>query len=59
LYFLSSQKGVTAAEYAMIAVAIATLLTLVLGDQNSGLLGALNTAFKQIVATLKMILIEY
>ncbi|MGQ8774477.1 Flp family type IVb pilin [Serratia sp. NA_112.1] len=58
-HFLSSQKGVTTLEYAMIAVAIAILLTIVLGDQNSGLLGALNDAFKQIVATIKMIAVEY
>lgn len=59
LHFLISQKGVTAPEYAMIAVAISTLLVIVLGDQNSGFLGALSAAFDQVAVTIKAILIKY
>ncbi len=57
--FLRSKQGITAPEYAMIAVAISTLLTIVFGDQNSGLLSVLSSAFTQVTTTIKAILIEY
>ncbi|VEA71584.1 Flp pilus assembly protein, pilin Flp [Serratia rubidaea] len=37
--FARDRRGVTAIEYALIGVAMATLLAFVLGDQNSGFLG--------------------
>jgi Flp/Fap pilin component. len=46
--FLKDQKGVTAIEYSMIGVAMATLLAFILGDQNSGFLGAIREAFDNI-----------
>lgn len=50
--FKKNEKGVTAIEYALIGVAMATLLALVLGDQNSGFLGGLKTAFTKISASI-------
>jgi len=47
-HFLKNQRGVTAIEYALIGVGMATLLALIFGDQNSGFLGAINTAFQKI-----------
>lgn len=41
-------RGVTAIEYALIGVAMATLLALVLGNQDSGFLGALKNTFAKI-----------
>lgn len=46
--FCRDQKGVTAIEYALIGVAMATLLAFVLGDENSGFLGALKDTFDKI-----------
>ena len=46
--FGKDMRGVTAIEYALIAVAMATLLAFILGDQNSGFLGALKTTFDKI-----------
>ncbi|MEW5558795.1 Flp family type IVb pilin [Enterobacter asburiae] len=46
--FFKNQRGVTAIEYALIGVGMATLLALIFGDQNSGFLGAINTAFQKI-----------
>lgn len=46
--FIKNQRGVTAIEYALIGVGMATLLALIFGDQNSGFLGAINTAFQKI-----------
>lgn len=46
--FAEDQRGVTAIEYALIAVAMATLLAFILGNQDTGFLGALNKAFKAI-----------
>lgn len=46
--FLKNQRGVTAIEYALIGVGMATLLALIFGSQNSGFLGAINTAFQKI-----------
>ncbi|QKJ88623.1 Flp family type IVb pilin [Paramixta manurensis] len=47
-HFMKNQRGVTAIEYALIGVAMATLLALIFGDQNSGFLGAIATAFQKI-----------
>lgn len=46
--FGKDRRGVTAIEYALIAVAMATLLAVVLGNQNSGFLGALKETFNKI-----------
>lgn len=46
--FMKDQQGVTAIEYALIGVAMATLLAFVLGNQNEGFLGALRTTFDRI-----------
>ncbi|GLR07763.1 Flp family type IVb pilin [Mixta theicola] len=46
--FGKDSRGVTAIEYALIAVAMATLLALILGNQDSGFLGALNKTFTAI-----------
>jgi pilus assembly protein Flp/PilA len=46
--FAENEQGVTAIEYALIAVAMATLLAAVLGNQTSGFLGALNSTFTAI-----------
>ncbi|AKG68213.1 Flp pilus assembly protein, pilin Flp [Serratia fonticola] len=50
--FLKDQRGVTAIEYALIGVAMATLLAAIFGNQNSGFLGAINTAFTKIVSSI-------
>lgn len=47
------QKGVTAIEYSMIGVAMATLLAYILGDENSGFLGAIREAFDNIEQAIK------
>lgn len=46
--FGKDKRGVTAIEYALIAVAMATLLAFILGNKSTGFLGALNDAFKNI-----------
>lgn len=46
--FIKDNRGVTAIEYALIGVAMATLLAAIFGDKNSGYLGALNDTFKAI-----------
>lgn len=49
LEFLRCQKGVTAIEYALIAVAISTMLFLVLGSGGEdGLVSKIQSAFKSI-----------
>jgi len=45
---VKDKRGVTAIEYALIGVAMATLLALVLGNQDSGFLGALKNTFAKI-----------
>ncbi|MFU9139074.1 Flp family type IVb pilin [Erwinia tasmaniensis] len=45
---VKDKRGVTAIEYALIGVAMATLLALVLGNQDSGFLGALKSTFAKI-----------
>lgn len=52
------QKGVTAIEYALIGVAMATLLAFILGDQNSGFLGALKDTFDKIAEAIKSVTIS-
>lgn len=49
------KRGVTAIEYALIAVAMATLLALVLGTQDTGLLGALKASFDAIGSAIKQV----
>jgi len=49
------KRGVTAIEYALIGVAIATLLSVVLGSQSTGLLGELKNAFDSIGNAIKNI----
>ncbi|OON42165.1 pilus assembly protein PilA [Izhakiella australiensis] len=56
--FYKNQKGVTAIEYALIAVAMATLLAFILGDQNSGFLGALKETFDKIADAIKSVTIS-
>ncbi len=55
--FVKDQRGVTAIEYALIGVAMATLLAFIFGDQNSGFLGALNETFQAITAAIKSVTI--
>lgn len=55
--FVKDQRGVTAIEYALIGVAMATLLAFIFGDQNSGFLGALNDTFKAITTAIKSVTI--
>lgn len=50
--FIQDERGVTAIEYALIGVAMATLLAVILGDQNSGFLGAIKKAFDNIEAAI-------
>ena len=50
--FGKDRRGVTAIEYALIAVAMATLLAVVLGNQNSGFLGALKATFNTIAESI-------
>ncbi|AVX40319.1 Flp family type IVb pilin [Yersinia massiliensis] len=47
---LTNEKGVTAIEYSMIAVAVSAMLYIVLGDGTSGdnFLGKIITAFDKI-----------
>lgn len=52
---IKQQKGVTAIEYALIGVAMATLLAVVLGDQNSGFLGTLKKTFETITASIQSV----
>ncbi|RWR03309.1 pilus assembly protein PilA [[Pantoea] beijingensis] len=55
--FAKNQRGVTAIEYALIAVAMATLLASVLGDKDKGFLGALNHTFEAIAAAISSVTI--
>lgn len=56
--FIKDQRGVTAIEYALIAVAMATLLAFILGDQDSGFLGALKSTFKAITDAITSVTIS-
>ncbi|MFI8416086.1 Flp family type IVb pilin [Serratia sp. NPDC078593] len=56
--FIKDNRGVTAIEYALIGVAMATLLAFVLGDQNSGFLGALKETFDKIAEAIKSVTIS-
>ncbi|OON42230.1 pilus assembly protein PilA [Izhakiella australiensis] len=56
--FGKDKKGVTAIEYALIGVAMATLLAFILGDQNSGFLGAIREAFDNIADAIKSVTIS-
>lgn len=56
--FGKDQRGVTAIEYALIGVAMATLLAFILGDQNSGFLGALKETFDKIAEAIKSVTIS-
>lgn len=48
-FFLNSKKGVTAIEYALIAVAISAMLFVVLGSGGEdGLINKIKTSFKSI-----------
>ncbi|NIH92210.1 pilus assembly protein Flp/PilA [Enterobacter asburiae] len=53
--FMKNQRGVTAIEYALIGVGMATLLALIFGNQNSGFLGAINTAFQKIMKAIQSV----
>lgn len=53
--FGKDSRGVTAIEYALIAVAMASLLAVVLGNQNSGFLGALKTTFNTIAQSISSV----
>ena len=56
--FKNNQDGVTAIEYALIAVAMATLLAAVLGNQDKGFLGALNDTFEAIAAAIQSVTVS-
>ncbi|QHM73458.1 Flp family type IVb pilin [Mixta intestinalis] len=56
--FGKNEKGVTAIEYALIGVAMATLLAFVLGDQDSGYLGALKDTFTKITDAITSVTID-
>ncbi|HEY3984581.1 Flp family type IVb pilin [Cedecea sp.] len=56
--FCKDQKGVTAIEYALIGVAMATLLAFILGDQDSGFLGALKETFDKIAEAISSVTIS-
>ncbi|BEM02367.1 pilus assembly protein PilA (plasmid) [Serratia marcescens] len=56
--FARDRRGVTAIEYALIGVAMATLLAFVLGDQDSGFLGALKETFDKIAEAIKSVTIS-
>ena len=56
--FAHDQKGVTAIEYALIGVAMATLLAYILGDQNSGFLGAMKDTFDKIAEAIQSVTIS-
>ncbi|EAA4084662.1 Flp family type IVb pilin [Salmonella enterica subsp. salamae] len=53
--FIKQTNGVTAIEYALIGVAMATLLALVFGssDDSNTLLGSLKEAFDNIIKAIK------
>lgn len=46
--FLKDTRGVTAIEYALIAVAISAMLFIVLGSGDDGLISKIKTSFKGI-----------
>ncbi|WP_267524199.1 Flp family type IVb pilin [Campylobacter sp. MG1] len=48
LVFIKDTKGVTAIEYALIAVAISAMLFLVLGSGDDGLISKIKDSFKSI-----------
>ncbi|MTH45570.1 Flp family type IVb pilin [Intestinirhabdus alba] len=56
--FGKDRRGVTAIEYALIGVAMATLLAYILGDQNSGFLGELKKAFDAIAQAISQVTIS-
>ncbi|GKW04298.1 Flp family type IVb pilin [Pectobacterium carotovorum] len=56
--FFKDTRGVTAIEYALIGVAMATLLAFVLGDQNSGFLGSLKSTFDKISEAIKTVTVS-
>ncbi|HBB9337854.1 TPA: Flp family type IVb pilin [Shigella flexneri] len=56
--FAKDERGVTAIEYALIGVAMATLLAFIFGDQNSGFLGAIKDAFDAIAAAIQQVTIS-
>ena len=56
--FGKDRRGVTAIEYALIGVAMATLLAYILGDQNSGFLGELKKAFDAIAKAISQVTIS-
>ncbi|GKX56536.1 pilus assembly protein PilA [Leminorella grimontii] len=54
--FVKSQRGITAIEYALIGVAVASLLALVLGNgANSGFLFELKQTFEKIAASIRSV----
>ncbi|WP_148873104.1 Flp family type IVb pilin [Serratia marcescens] len=55
--FAEDQRGVTAIEYALIAVAMATLLAYILGNQDTGFLGALKKTFDAITQAITSVTI--
>ncbi|EDS4435090.1 Flp family type IVb pilin, partial [Salmonella enterica] len=58
--FISQTNGVTAIEYALIGVAMATLLALVFGspDDPNTLLGSLKAAFDNIIKAIKDVTVD-
>ncbi|MGB9096031.1 Flp family type IVb pilin [Erwinia sp.] len=52
---VKDQRGVTAIEYALIGVAMATLLSVILGNTESGFLGKLNESFKKIADAIESV----
>lgn len=56
--FINDQRGVTAIEYALIGVAMASLLAYILGDQDSGFLGAIKDTFKAITDAITSVTIS-
>ncbi|EOZ7471434.1 Flp family type IVb pilin [Enterobacter hormaechei] len=58
MHFAKDERGVTAIEYALIGVAMATLLAFIFGDQNSGFLGAIKDAFDAIAAAIQQVTIS-
>ncbi|EMF04240.1 Flp family type IVb pilin [Serratia marcescens] len=54
-HFVKDQRGVTVIEYALIGVAMATLLAFIFGDQNTGFLGTLHQAFTDITKSIQSV----
>ncbi|PML25184.1 hypothetical protein BCT82_12595 [Vibrio breoganii] len=47
--FIIDQKGVTAIEYGMIGIALATCLAIAMGNNDTGFISALSSLYESIV----------